>query len=566
MTLITPVPSVSKGRPVSIAGSQNNLVYGAGAHLIHGNTVISIFPSSVSAVSVCDELIAAADDRGNVRIFKITSDNDINCLLEFRSSPVKSLALSGNRLGVTGPRGGIVFDWKLNRQIAVLEGHAKDVTCITFSNHPGICVITGGDDFKICFYDSKYKFLKSNNYHSNFVNQVKVLFNNIFSCGSDGRLIKYNQQGDLDDQLHLEFPIYGMEAFNDSIVAVGRQTVFIDRATFQILRRVDSSTATLGIINLGNILVGVDTNGNILDSNDPHGIFKKGFQGAYTGIISLKGSSELYISTSDGIFGMIADGQVLIINDSLCKARNSMIFAIDENTVGFIDRNQKINFYSRGMVTQVSINIPQVTYLAACSKDQILLFSEKTSETILVLSGQPSLLFRKKAVTSISSNSRFFLVAYIADSTAIQRTVNLALYDSNGTLVWDIITPHQDSISSVCLASEGSLAASGDIAGRVIMYDGSSLIEDSLQFTFHKSRITAVKFLDNETLVSTSMDKQICVWNKSSLISRLRDAHKEGIVACDVLGKTVVVADSKVLNFISELYCLLFRLIFGCFA
>jgi WD40 repeat protein len=97
-------------------------------------------------------------------------------------------------------------------------------------------------------------------------------------------------------------------------------------------------------------------------------------------------------------------------------------------------------------------------------------------------------------------------------------------------------TPHTSEIS--CIAISDLFIATADASGMLVLYDKTNFQVLSNHWSYHKGRITGLEFWnDRNVLVSVALDRQICLWNLSSnpgLLGRLKDAHKEGLIAMAV--------------------------------
>ncbi|MCY2966299.1 MAG: protein kinase [Planctomycetota bacterium] len=188
---------------------------------------------------------------------------------------------------------------------------------------------------------------------------------------------------------------------------------------------------------------------------------------------------------------------------------------------------------------------------AVFSLDGKRLFTAAVDNTVLAWDTEKGLQLAKldqtgrAAVLAISGDGSWLLTGSDDDSNDESTRTNSSRSVWNGQ-VWDVreLTPghpvprlktlpgHKREITAVAFSPRQTRACTADSSGKVIVWNTSDW---SVVHTFskHVGKVTAAVFLDEETLLTASMDKTVARWNlvTGEEVNSLSLRHPDGVVS-----------------------------------
>ena len=550
-TQVLPQPLTERGSQTRIASTKDSVVFCNGCivylsplDLNYASDKTSCFQGhtvkvNVAAPSPNGEWIASGDDQGCVRIWAARPPHAQKYDYRLIPGAIKDISWSpdSKRIAVCGDGGrssvsAVCIAYDTGSKQGDIIGHTKAVTCIAYRPIPPFRIITGGEDFNVCFHEGPpLKFMRSQpNAHSNFVNAVAFSPSGDLacSCGSDGVLNFY--AGDTGDILTTRAgpggSLWGLCTFGSRVITVGKILQvwenFAETASFTPPAPLLGVAPGVAVTLSGTILTfDISEKVNLVTSRD-------GWQGIPTTLLNVYGA--LHCACTDGSFARLKNQVEVLTREGKRNSAAQTIFEFS-GKIFFIAQDDTVCDFSANFPLPKNFSVSLATKFG----EKLLLLSNKDNSIVIFDPATKSTcaFFKMpKSASALSSCGDTFAIAPAADAQTLNPKFTINIHQ--GDTVTTLETDHQHEISALRFSADGALLASGCCGGRVSLWRRSDTWKkmNCEHWTYHKSKITCLKFSKNGNLFSAGLDKQICEWRENEgLLRRRRDAHRDGVTA-----------------------------------
>jgi len=162
--------------------------------------------TTCAAMSPNSQWVVSGDISGAIRIWGAKGDHVQKNEFKLWDGSVKDASWSGDSTRIVAAGDGkevraVALIWDTGSKTGEVSGHTKQVNSISFRSQRPFRVVTGGEDMLVAFHEGPpFKFKRSHNEHSNFVNSVRYSPDGdwVVSGGSDSKVCLYTgKDGDL---------------------------------------------------------------------------------------------------------------------------------------------------------------------------------------------------------------------------------------------------------------------------------------------------------------------------------------------------------------------------------
>ncbi len=151
------------------------------------------------AMSPNSQWVVSGDVDGAIRVWGAKGDNVQKNEYKLWNGAIKDVSWSGDSTRIVAAGDGkevraVAMIWDTGSKTGDVAGHTKQVNSISFRSQRPFRVVTGGEDMLVAFHEGPpFKFAKSHNLHSNFVNSVRYSPDGewCLSAGSDSKVCVY---------------------------------------------------------------------------------------------------------------------------------------------------------------------------------------------------------------------------------------------------------------------------------------------------------------------------------------------------------------------------------------
>ena len=486
------------------------------------------------------EYIASGDDQGCLRVWASRAPHAQK--YEYRLIPgaIKDIAWSpdSKRIAVCGDAGrssvsAVCIAYDTGSRQGELIGHTKAVTCIAYRPIAPFRIMTGGEDFNVCFHEGPpFKFKRSQpTAHSNFVNAVA--FNHSgelgVSCGSDGVLNFYSaDSGDLlATRAGPGGSLWGLCVEGSRIVTVGKIL-----QVWENFGEIASFTPPAPLVGAAPGCVAVTLAGTLLKleiSSEVNLVkSREGWQGTPTSLFAVDG--DLHCACTDGSFARLKNGVEVLSREAKKNSAARTVFEFS-GKIFLLAQDDTIRDLSASFPLPKNFSISLATKFG----QKILLLSNKDNSVISFDPAEKSvrqLLKLPQSSSAIAACDDSFAIAPVPDTQTLNPKFTIQIYKNDS--VSTLETDHQHEISALRFSADGLTLASACCGGRVCLWRNSGVWKKQSceHWTYHKSKVTCLEFSESGNLFSAGLDKQICEWRENEgLLRRRRDAHRDGVTA-----------------------------------
>ncbi|KAG8882996.1 WD40 repeat-like protein [Tulasnella sp. 331] len=537
---------------------------------------------NVARVAPSGYYCASADVQGNVRIwdtsfltsgFPPTSLEPPILKAEYKtlSGRITDLAWDGEskRIVVVGEgrdRFGHAFQVDTGSGAGEISGHSKVINAVAVRHHRPFRAVTASDDASIILHTGvPFKYEKTIKTHTRFVQDVQYAHDgeHFVSVGADAKAFIYD--GKTGDTV-AEFT----DAHKGSIMAVswsadGKSFVTSSADCTVKLWDVESKKAVntwdlgAGIHNqqvgntwtgahhhshdVGIVSLSLGGNLNVFDrrvgdkpSKIIHGpqkaitsgalVAKTFFAGSYDGrVTAFEPNTEA--ATLEEATGH--EGQVNGMNVS-----DGKVFS-----VGFDDRLREIDGGKKMFTPNMAVSTTSQPKGVAAGPKEVFVI---TGNGIQAVSG-------KEQVFSLPVNYQPSAVTVTIDGKTVAvggEDQKVYLYDWSGSALREVgkLESNRGIIGALAFTPDGSILASGDSVGKIIVYDVKERKMITSRWAFHSARITSLAWnVDSKHCVSGSLDTHVYVWSLDKPMKNvaIKNAVAGGVSVVAWLDPTTVI-------------------------
>lgn len=586
MTEVTPkcvfasLPRTTRGVPIVLGGDPKS------KNFLYTNNN-SVFIRNVSNPSECDVYtqhqcqvvsaqyspsgfyIASGDASGKVRIWDTVNREHI-LKNEFQplGGSVKDIAWSGDnqRIAVCGEgreKFAHVFAADTGTSVGDLGGSSKSCNSVAFRGDRPFKIVIGSEDFKAAFYQGPpFKFVKTMNEHTNFVNSVRYAPDGsvFITAGAEGKAYVYDgKTGDLIGELGApahKGGIYAV-AFNPNssevLTVSGDKTVKIWNVanrelvtTFEVGKTVDEML--VGALWQGDAIIAVALSGYIyyFDRNNPGSPLRiiYGHNKPITAMALSEDRTQIYTADQNArtVCWNAASGESAVftgkghsnqVQDMVVTNGNLVSVGMDD-TIRFTDlSNNQFGDNSTKLDSMPKAVAAGGSVVAVASINHVTVFKNGSKLLSQGVKFEPSCV-------DVSSNGS--LVAVGGDQ---DRKVHIFDISSGGLSEVNVIAC-SGSPTCVRFSADGQYIAVGESDRYLRLYSMSDLKTAIIEYMGHTAKVTCVAWSpDSSRLATGGLDSQIVIWDPNQPMSPkvFRRAH-----AASYVNKIAWLNDSVVIS------------------
>eukprot|EP00698_Gefionella_okellyi_P008525 TRINITY_DN2115_c0_g1_i1.p1 TRINITY_DN2115_c0_g1~~TRINITY_DN2115_c0_g1_i1.p1 ORF type:complete len:598 (-),score=139.19 TRINITY_DN2115_c0_g1_i1:1179-2972(-) len=446
--------------------------------------------------------------------------------------------------------------------IGKLLGHTGRIISCDFRPTRPFRVVTGGEDNLCNFYEGPpFKFKQSATDHTRFVNCVRYSPDGSLyvSVGGDGRGFIYDgkdsaKTGELSTEGGHKGSIYSCSwsPDNKQLLTCGadKTAKLWDITTGQVVNTWNvSATPTAQHMLLGSLwkdqymlVVGLNEDIYYLDpvSNTPYKTLQ-GHSKPITSMIYDKTHNTVITGGSDGRCnnwnfetGLATSYQCPPSTQigSLALSQDSLLAGCNDNALRFASFSQTIfkddsTVETPGVATDIALSSDGTAFVA--SKAAVIAVKDGKTSTTMKVAGE---------VFSVA-------VSPACDEVAVGASDNNVYLFTPAGEQKNILKRHRGVVSAVAYSPDGKYLASADHQRSVLLWDRatSEVLIDS--WVFHSSRINALAWSpDSKHVASAGNDAAIYVWNVDKPLERVRaiGAHPRGVSAVAFVNNNTLVS------------------------
>ncbi|KAK3603031.1 hypothetical protein CHS0354_037779 [Potamilus streckersoni] len=539
------LPTTTRGQPLVLGGDPKgkNFLYTCGNSVIirdiENPAIADIYtehakPVIVAKYSPSGFYIASGDASGKIRIWDtVNKEHILKNEYQPIGGPIKDLAWSSDSQKiVVGGDGrekfGHVFTADSGNSVGEITGHSKSINSVDFRTQRPFRIVTASEDQSLVFLEGPpFKFSKTLNDHSNFVNAVRFSPDGeiFISGGADGKALIYDgktadRKGELGPPAH-KGGIYGLNFSKDGrqlLTVSGDKTAKIwDVEKCSIVSEFVFGNAVdnmqLGCLWQGNHLLTVSLSGyiNYLDVNNPSRPLRiiKGHNKPITAMCVSEDRQTIYTASSDSriyiLFGnsdeVTGKGHTNQVQDINYVSDKLISIGMDDTLR--ITHNNQFSSDSNNLPSQPQAidTLPDGTSVIAC-----------LNHVVVAQNGMQTYSQQLKyEACSVSIHPGGTTVAVGGQNNKIQ------LYTlRNGTLSDGKVIPFSGTPLDLKYSPDGAYlaVAGGDrnvAAFRLPEY------EEIFKDTFHTARVNCVAWNPSSTRFATgSLDSGAIVWDPAA--------------------------------------------------
>lgn len=535
------------------------------------------------AMSPNSQWVASGDVRGALKVWGAKGDHILKNEYPVMGGALKDVAWSGDSTRLVACGDGnetkaVAMIWDTGSKTGEVTGHTKMVNSIAFRSQRPFRIITGSEDMAVNFHAGPpFKFGKSENCHTNFVNWVGFSPDGEWaaSAGSDSKLVLFGgKEGELVKEFEkpagIAGTLWGAAWSPDSkyiATAGGDKNIRIwDRESGKQAGVAKVGAAALEDMQVGicwpkeNTIVSICLDGRLLvwDMDGSCALTLTstvdGTQGGLTAVACDATSGTMVAGSSDGTFAIYPNGE---------SAKKVKIGKTVQHIICHSDRYKgpgeawviSLDNFVRRVALMNGETIGSPADLKECAKgagwldeleSQLLVGSSKGSMHCVSDKGvewsKAGLTKRAPTAFGVSPGNKAAFGIDKPDEVVggvASQQFDIQLFGIKGANSPDgikeeaILSGHQFEVTCLSFSPNGELLASGD-AGKVIkiwcMKDVASdkaggggysagappmaVAQLSFEYNAHNARVSSLAWMPSgRTLVSGSLDQNIMVYD-----------------------------------------------------
>ncbi|KAJ1455293.1 hypothetical protein M885DRAFT_464553 [Pelagophyceae sp. CCMP2097] len=595
---LVPGPLVERGHGLNLYAhpKEPKLVYGFGKFVVVRSLHDALdnfvyrghkYNVTVARFSPNGFWCCSGDEAGFLRIW--AWDNPEHLLkveVQVIAGAIKDIAWDpdSKKIAIVGDGKGSVAKcivWDTGNSVGDMVGHAKRaITCAFKPNRPPR-IVTGSEDFKVCFYAGPpFKLDHSEKVHSNYVNCARYAPTGaVFATvGSDKKIVIYDGSAGTvkfelkgDKKSHPGGSVYGCAFSSDGLRLC---TASADKKI--MLWAVEpeprpEASAVLAALDMGKEV----------------GDMQMGLVWDHDVLASMALSGDLnYIVESNGVLSVdkVVQAPQAPISCMTVVDGKTIVIGCNDGTVFVADAAQgwawrKVDGPAKSHVRaahggKVTALLAFPGGFASAGFDDKVRFASVSVDGAkynaqVAVEGQPNSLAwlggnvaasTTKGVCLLSPAGVAVFEATLYDAMTVAasgdgkivvvggKDGSLRLLDATTLAEVKVLPPHRGEITALAYSPDGSLLAAADADREIKIYVVASGYAVSVEsvWRFHTTRVTALAWHPESThLASTSNDEVVYIWSleaPQAKAAKYDFTHRDGTMALAWLGKSVVSA------------------------
>ncbi|KAI8976703.1 WD40 repeat-like protein [Trametes punicea] len=561
-------PATTRGESTKLSSSKDKIVYTNGRSVIirdlkdaavataytehvHAATVARIAPSGYYC--------ASADASGTVRIWDTLGDDQIlKAEYKVLSGRIKDLEWDGESkriiaVGDGRDKFGHAFMMDTGSSTGDIIGHSKTINAVTIRQQRPYRAATAADDGSIVFHQGvPFKYDKTIKTHTKFVQDVRYApsGDHFASVGTDFKIFVYDGKtgetlGEFTDSPH-SGSIMACSWSPDSkslVTSAADCTVKL----WDVETKKAQITWTLGTgVNhqqVGNTWTECDSIVSLSMSGDLNVFDKRvgdkpahvlyGPQKAITAALP-EAQSTFIVGTADGrVLHHAEEGYEYVDGESHATLVAGLDVAQDGKvySIGLDDRLREIEGKSYTPATFSTAAQPKAVAVGGDST----VFVAETESIEAVRSNQKVFdLALKYAPSAIAASGNVVAVG------GEDQKVHLYSWDGKALSETATLDGNKGAVSALAFTPDGTLLASGDSSGKIVLYDVKERKTVTTRWSFHTGRIHSLAWTaDGQHCASGSLDTHVYVWSVQKPMKNIaiKNAGPGGVSAVFWLGE-----------------------------
>lgn len=455
-----------------------------------------------------------------------------------------------------------VFNMDTGSSLGQIDGHTKAVNSCALRQSRPFRAVTAGEDFKNNFYQNiPFKFNKMNEDHGRYINCIRFTPNDekYITCGSDFKMFMYD--GKTGDKIGM---LGGDKAHDGAILSCSfvdnNQLLTCSTDKTVKLWDIEKNTATttfkfgsdveyqqLGVLAQGDHWISVSLNGqiNYLDKNSPEKPTRtvSGHTVTITDL-AVADHETFYTASYDGRVCHWKNGMATRYEGNGGHTNEVVAMGLDGDKIISIGKDDSIRTTpttSRDFSATSSAPLESMPCGLGVGKDGVAVVAG-LNEVSLVRNG------KVVCKTSTDHESLCASVSPDGQSCAVGGKDNvLRLYAIVGDSLnlKESVTTHAGQVSSVAYSPDGKYIASGDSDRKIIIHDAKTGKKEISGWCYHTARVSTLDWSPDSTLVASGgLDGSVIVWSTEKIRSRIhvKHAHRGGVTAVRFVDNNTVAA------------------------
>ncbi|SPO26892.1 probable actin interacting protein 1 [Ustilago trichophora] len=518
-------------------------------------------PTTVARISPTGYYCASADQAGNVRVWDLVGDEQIiKNEVKVIAGRINDLAWDGESkriiaVGDGRERFGHAFSFDSGSSVGEVTGHSRQINAVAIRKDRPFRAVTAADDNNLVFYHgAPYKYNKTINTHSRFVQDVAYAPNgdHFVSVGSDSKVFVYDgKTGDTIVELSAKASgghtgtIFAVDFSPDSKrIATAGADGFVkvwDIAAEKIeashdfngqsSQKVDDQQ--VGLVWAGNRIISLSFSGdlNVIEQggkvNKLHGACKS------FGVRSLDVAHD-----GKTLVGGSYDGKVLSWSaDGVCKpvsggeGLSAAVLGVHSTRDGafVVSMDDSVRKISDGKYAGAAVSTSSQPKGSAASISGVVVVAGSNGIDIIE-NGQKTHHATNYTPSSATISADASLIAVGAEDGK----VHLYTHSSDQLVESTVFTNNRSAVTALAFDPQLSLLAAGESNGKIQVYDLTTKSLKIAHWVFHSARINDLRFSPDGThAVSASLDTHVYVWSVKKPMKNIaiKNAHANGVQA-----------------------------------
>ncbi|THH29175.1 hypothetical protein EUX98_g5012 [Antrodiella citrinella] len=563
-------PATARGESTKLSSNKDKIVYTNGRTVIirdlkNPSQVIAnsghVQAATVARISPTGYYCASADATGNVRVWDIVGEDQVlKAEYKVLTGRVNDLEWDGesNRIIAVGDgrdKFGHAFMMDTGSSTGEIMGHSKVINSVTIRHQRPFRAATAGDDSTVVFHQGvPFKYDKTIKTHTKFVQDVRYgsSGDHFASVGSDAKVFVYdgktgNTLGEFNDNPHTG-SIYACAWSPDSkSIVTSSADCTVKLWDVESKKAVTTWKLGTGVHNqqvgntwtAGDDIVSLSMSGdlNIFDkrTGDKPARILQGPTKSITSAISTSGSTTFIAGASDGRivsfsgseYSTIAGPGHASLVSGLGVASSGDIYSI-----GYDDTVREIDVKGNNFTQASCATASQPKSIAVANDDTVFVAEVKHIEAIR--SNQ-----KVHAVeTSFTPNS----IATAGKIIAVggeDHKIHIYEWDGKTLGKAGLLEGNKGPIGALAFSPDGSLLASGDSSGKIVLFDVEKREAITSRWSFHSARIHSLAWTaDGKHCASGSLDTHVYIWSVAKPMKNIaiKNAASNGVNAVFWLG------------------------------